>query len=275
MDFNNFLNWEAASKDTIDFKKAYVDMAGDLIAGLLLSQIVFWNLPGKDGKTKLRVNKKGYLWLVKKHTDWWNEIRLTNRQVPRALKILEERNLIITWRTNFDGAPTTHIRIDTKGFIERWHEITSEYTESVYSNIPKVSKRKDTKRINESTQSVPSITETTTKTTTGGMPPSIPAYKVFVKVTGSNSVHKTWIGKMHQAVGDQPKDIALWQEIVTAWIGLGWNQRNISGMLDYFGRREIPGQDKKGSHNGNGHKSSSLTPAEQAALEYRLSNPDA
>ena len=39
--FNDFLAWEKASRDSIDFKKIYVDVAGDLIAGLLLSQIIY------------------------------------------------------------------------------------------------------------------------------------------------------------------------------------------------------------------------------------------
>jgi len=47
MEFNEFLSWELTTRDTIDFKKIYVDIAGDLIAGLLLSQIIYWHLPSK------------------------------------------------------------------------------------------------------------------------------------------------------------------------------------------------------------------------------------
>ena len=54
--FKEFLDWEKTSKDTIDFKKVYVDMADDLIAGLVLSELIYWYLPSKDnGKNKLRV----------------------------------------------------------------------------------------------------------------------------------------------------------------------------------------------------------------------------
>ena len=55
--FDQFLSWEAKSRDIIDFKKIYVDIADDLIAGLLLSQIIYWHLPNEHGKTKLRVQK--------------------------------------------------------------------------------------------------------------------------------------------------------------------------------------------------------------------------
>ena len=61
---NEFIAWELASRDTIDFKMIYVDISGDVIAGLLLSQIIFWNLPDKKGDTKLKVLKKGKRWLA-------------------------------------------------------------------------------------------------------------------------------------------------------------------------------------------------------------------
>ena len=44
-----FIAWEQVSRDTIDVKRCYVDIAGDLVAGILLSQIVYWHLPDKDG----------------------------------------------------------------------------------------------------------------------------------------------------------------------------------------------------------------------------------
>lgn len=106
----NFILWEAASRDTIDFKRIYVDIVGDLIAGLLLSQIVFWNLPSKDGKkNKLTVYKKDKLWLAKQRSDWWDEIRITPRQYDRAIKKLKEKDLVEVWNTMYNGQRTPHI----------------------------------------------------------------------------------------------------------------------------------------------------------------------
>ena len=60
LSFNDFLRWEEADQDSINVKRMYIDIAGDLIAGILLSQIVYWHLPSKrDGQTKLRVKKEG------------------------------------------------------------------------------------------------------------------------------------------------------------------------------------------------------------------------
>jgi hypothetical protein len=43
-DISDFWRWEEDSHDTVDLKKCYIDLAGDLKAGLLLSQIISWFL---------------------------------------------------------------------------------------------------------------------------------------------------------------------------------------------------------------------------------------
>lgn len=154
-DFTQFLAWEATTRDTIDFKTAYVDMAGDLIAGLLLSQIVYWHLPNAQGASKLRVEKDGRMWIAKKRTDWWDEIRITGRQFDRAVAVLEEKGLVETEVYRFDGAPTKHIRLCQDRFL-------SVFTENVKSNSPKGEDR--------SSQDGENITETTSETTAESPP---------------------------------------------------------------------------------------------------------
>src|SRR3989304_3811811 len=119
-----FFAWEKTSRETIDFKKVYVDIAGDLVAGLVLSQIIYWHLPDRNGVTKLRVSHDNHLWIAKKRDEWWDEIRITPRQLDRALAILEGKHpayprptpLIFTALFQFAGAPTKHIRINWEGF---------------------------------------------------------------------------------------------------------------------------------------------------------------
>jgi len=108
--WDEFVAWENSSRDTIDFKKIYVDVAGELLAGLLLSQIIFWYLPGKNnGNSKLGVSKNGQECLVKRREDWREEIRMTPRQVDRAIARLRGKGLIRTEVHRFNGNPTTHI----------------------------------------------------------------------------------------------------------------------------------------------------------------------
>jgi hypothetical protein len=133
-DFRDFSVWEKASTDTIDFKKIYVDVAEDLVAGLLLSQIVYWYLPGKDGKTKLRVKHGGHLWIVKKRTEWYDEIRLSEANYKTAVKKLEAKKLVVKERHRFDGAPTTFLRLDIKVFLTLMNEKLSTLSTGTGSN---------------------------------------------------------------------------------------------------------------------------------------------
>lgn len=102
---------------------AHIDIAGDLVAGTLLSRIMWWFAPTPDGKTKLRVFKDGHWWLAKNREDWWDEIRITAKQYDRAIKILEQKKLVIKKLFKFDGNPTTHIRLNFEQLeseLEKW-----------------------------------------------------------------------------------------------------------------------------------------------------------
>lgn len=123
MNLREFLLWEQATRDCIDVKKIYVDMADDLVAGILLSQIVYWNLPDKEGKTKLRVKKDDVLWLVKGREDWWDECRIKPRQFDTAFKKLEEQGLVEKKIFKFNGDPMIHIRIIWENFLPRLQEL--------------------------------------------------------------------------------------------------------------------------------------------------------
>ncbi|RBW68242.1 hypothetical protein [Bacillus taeanensis] len=140
--WKQFLTWEKASHDTIDFKTIYVDVVGkrglvgnkknkkgeiengDIISGLLLSQIVYWYLPNKNGESKLKVKKHGHHWIVKKIDEWYDEIRLTPANYRTAMKRLEEEDLVIkkSMKDPFDRdhqKTATHIRLNIPEFMKR------------------------------------------------------------------------------------------------------------------------------------------------------------
>jgi hypothetical protein len=120
--FEQFLLWERSSRDTIEVKRAYIDMAGDLVAGIVLSQIVYWHLPSRDGRTRLRVKRDGHLWLAKGRADWWGECRVSPKQADRALALLAERGLVEVRLFRFAGAPTKHVRIVPDAFLRGWSD---------------------------------------------------------------------------------------------------------------------------------------------------------
>ncbi|HRZ18486.1 MAG TPA: hypothetical protein P5136_00275 [Methanofastidiosum sp.] len=120
-----FIKQEQASQDTIDVKRIYIDIAGDLITGIFLSQLIHWHLPSKKHSkdTKLMIfDRTGKGWLAKKRTDWWDECRLTPRQVDRSLKILKEKGLIYTKIKKFKGEPQIHIHFRFEIFLPLWEK---------------------------------------------------------------------------------------------------------------------------------------------------------
>lgn len=124
-DRDQFITWEQSSRDTIDVKKVYIDMVdGNLVAGLLLSQIVYWHLPAKSGKSKLRVYREGHPWLAKTYADLWKETRITKKMAGRAYGKLVARGLIEKRVWKFGGAPSVHVRICWPEFLSALSEVT-------------------------------------------------------------------------------------------------------------------------------------------------------
>ena len=81
---------------------------------------------------------------------------------------------------------------------------------------------------------------------------------VAVKVFRANACRypaKAWYDDVDEAVGDAQADLDFWGSVVKAWVGLGWNPTNVKGMLEFYGRREIPtvrgGNGRSGTNRPN------------------------
>lgn len=116
--YHEFLAWEEASRDTIDLKKIYIDVAdGDLVSGVLLSQIIYWYLPSKNKQSKLKVFKmdesgQKELWLAKGREDWFEECRISPKQFDRSSGILIKLGFLEKKIFKFNGNPTVHIKLN-------------------------------------------------------------------------------------------------------------------------------------------------------------------
>lgn len=164
--FNDFLLWEKTSRDTIDFKRIYIDVTGDLITGLLLSQIIYWHLPDDKGKSKLRVHRKGRYWLAKQRTDWWDEVRITPKQYDRAITRLAGLGIIEVENSMFNGKKTPCIHLYQDNLIQLLEEqLESQNTDS--STVLPKGKNRFLPKVNIGfNQKAVSLTETTTENTT-------------------------------------------------------------------------------------------------------------
>ncbi len=173
MDFQDFLKWEETDRKAIRVKCSYIDIAGDLVAGVLLSQIIYWHLPSKQGNnTKLRVKKDGEMWLAKGREDWWDECRITARQFDRAINILIDKGIVEKKIYRFDGSPAVHIRLIPEGLMKHIKPITNagqremDISESVKSILTKGEYPPLQKCKNDINESVKTLTEITTEITT-------------------------------------------------------------------------------------------------------------
>jgi hypothetical protein len=176
LSFQDFLAWEESTRDTIDFKKIYVDMAGDILAGLVLSEIIYWHMPSKNGKSRLSVHRDGEEWIACHRVEWWDRTRMTPRQIDRVFKILLVAGLIFKDRFHFAGKPTVHVRLNKEKFLSCWQELIKNPPVNPYkSNSPngeieetpihQTVKTNSPNGENQFTASVNSYTETTAKTT--------------------------------------------------------------------------------------------------------------
>jgi len=68
-----------------------------------------------------------------------------------------------------------------------------------------------------------------------------PAVEVFFRSTGFNPP-RAWWAEIEQQVGRHPEDLRFWGRVVHAYLGTYRNPRNVKGLLDFFRRREIPGE---------------------------------
>jgi len=167
MTASEFIKNEANSRDLILFQALYADIMDDLIGGLMLSQIVYWFLPDKKGKSKLRVKKQGKLWLAKTRESW-GAFHIKPKQVDSRMKKLVSMGLIEVKKFKFDGAPTTHIYLNFNVLIEliNAHNDKMEVDEMDSSMFPKEEVGSSHNGNMEVIKMGSSLTKTTAETTT-------------------------------------------------------------------------------------------------------------
>ena len=174
---DDFLRWEEISDDNIKVKRIYVDIAGDLVSGVLLSQIVYWHLPSKKNTTKLRVQKEDRFWLAKGRNDWWEECRISPKQFDRAVEKLRSIGVVDTKLFRFNGSPMVHICLNGAILMGM---VNSILTKGENPTIPKVEIQLD--------ETLKTLTKTTAKTT---------AKNKTIADTKTVSAHKQIIDHYH------------------------------------------------------------------------------
>ena len=103
----------------------YIDInEGNLHDAVVFAQIMYWHEPNREtGKTRLRVLKDGYWWLVKNHGDWESEVRISRRTVRNCLERIKGRGLIVYELHGHAGKKAPYIRVNWDVFKLRIEEL--------------------------------------------------------------------------------------------------------------------------------------------------------
>lgn len=125
-EFATLMIQERAEKDFISFKRIFATMTGDTLAGLVLSNLIFWYMPNKKGDSKLRVHRDGHYWIARTRDEWQTETTIKPRQLDRVIKRLIDLGLVVKANYRFNGLRTMHLRIDESAYVNAYHKAIRE-----------------------------------------------------------------------------------------------------------------------------------------------------
>lgn len=132
-----------AQFQSILLRREYVVITAALSSAILLSQLVYWFKPAKNGKPKLTIIREGRYWLAKTKDEWHRECGLTPRGYRTAIAELTESGVVETRLWKFGGRPVTHYWLDVErldaliqfhdpGFVDDGADI-AEWAQSIVS----------------------------------------------------------------------------------------------------------------------------------------------
>ncbi len=159
MNMEEFLALKSKEQQRVNFEMTYVDIAdGDLIAGLLLSQIIYWFSPDKHGRLRTRATYNGKRAIAKNRKEWYEEIRITPRQYDYGINTLKKLKIVTVVNSMFNGKRTPFIMLNGDVFLKRYKDELMR----CYAEATSVSRRSNT----GNTESALPLTEITTEITT-------------------------------------------------------------------------------------------------------------
>jgi hypothetical protein len=109
--------------------------------------------------------------------------------------------------------------------------------------------------------------------------PPHPAIIAFRDAAGKYPQKPIW-ADIIKAVGDEPGNLTFWGQVVTRYIGTGWNPSNVVGMIDWYKRHELPGvkHESHQQHSGSSNPGKTRDPGtffgNCPMPEYTVSAPD-
>ena len=98
----------AGQKNVITVHRAFVNFAGSLEAGMLLSQLLYWTPRAKEG------------WIAKSDIEFTDELCLSRYALRRAREDLVTAGILETKLKRFNSAPVTHYHLKMDELQDNW-----------------------------------------------------------------------------------------------------------------------------------------------------------
>lgn len=133
----SILHLMAAHSDDIRIDRITMQMVGDHAAASILTRIVYWFSPTKEGQKRTRILKNGKCWIAKTDEDWFEECYVTKKQMRRIKTLLISLGVIDIEYFRFNGMKTCHYSLN----IETYTRLYAKTANSVYSEVPKGTSR--------------------------------------------------------------------------------------------------------------------------------------
>lgn len=133
-------------------QRTCVEMTSNFVYGHILAQIIYWNLPNKDGETKLRakrlLNGKPAYYLAKSHSDMHEEIGVGEKQYYNALMRLKENGFIKTMISQWDGHATNYIWLNRELVAEKYFKAKDKVEEEIEERATKRREEREMRVLN-------------------------------------------------------------------------------------------------------------------------------
>ena len=170
-------------------------------------------------------------------SQWEQMTGLGRRRVGEAIKRLEARKIIVVDRSN---------RTNLYSFQKDYGKWDGTQIRTGTGKRTSTQKRNETsaeKRTKDSTEKRTHNREG--KTERQSPPLAVVAYREVA----SRFPDKALWDLIAETVGEKDADLDFWKKVVRAWIGCGWNKLNVTGMMECYKRRDMPGT-KGGKRSG-------------------------
>ncbi|MBI5959073.1 MAG: hypothetical protein HY866_10085 [Chloroflexi bacterium] len=160
---DGWLKSDATREDSIMLKRLYIDIFGNLVDGVLFSQIMYWHTPVKGGGPRLRIEREGHLWLAKNYDDWKEECRIPAGTARDSLRRMENLGIVIKRVWHFGQRKVPHYRIDPERFQMLVNAVEDGTIDKVRQQLLDAAKQrkkeaKTRKKVSDGSQQIPQTT---------------------------------------------------------------------------------------------------------------------